>query len=302
MAAGAYCGALAFQLWAWGLPIDREQVLAWICGALVVAGLGRPWRSALRLVVDWIPLALVLLAYDFSRGAADGLGISPHVAPQRDADRLLFGWLLGGDVPTVWLQEHLLQRTTAQWELVVALLYVSHYFVVFVVAGVLWFRDRARWVGFVSRFVTLNVAAVATFVLFPAMPPWLAAEQGHLGTVERVSTRGWRLLELDIASRLLEKGQASVNLVAAIPSLHAAYPMLVTLFFWRVAAPWLRAVLVAYTVAMGWALVWSGEHWAVDVFLGWGYAAATMALWGVIERRRSTRRRCAPDPVLATVN
>ena len=40
-----------------------------------------------------------------------------------------------------------------------------------------------------------------------------------------------------------------------------------------------KAVLVAYPLMMAFTLVLSGEHYLVDVFIGWGYAAAVIALW-----------------------
>src|SRR5690242_2827178 len=63
----------------YGIPVQRELVVAWVCGALVCASLGRPWREVLRLVRDWLPMMILLAAYDFTRGAADSLGIGVHV-------------------------------------------------------------------------------------------------------------------------------------------------------------------------------------------------------------------------------
>ena len=58
----------------YGIPVQRELVVAWVWGALACALLGRPWRRALRLVLDWLPMMILLSAYDFTRGAADSLG------------------------------------------------------------------------------------------------------------------------------------------------------------------------------------------------------------------------------------
>ena len=59
-----------------------------------------------------------------------------------------------------------------------------------------------------------------------------------------------------------------------MPSLHAAYPMLICLFFWSRANRWFRALLVAYVLAMAFTLVYTGEHFVIDEFVGWSYAAA----------------------------
>ena len=65
------------------------------------------------------------------------------------------------------------------------------------------------------------------------------------------------------------------NDIAAIPSLHAAYPLMIAVFFWerrRVAA---RAMLVLYVGAMALTLVYTAEHYVVDILLGWLYAMGT---------------------------
>src|SRR3954453_23639463 len=60
-------------LWseAYGIPVQRELVILWICGALACASLGRSPREIGRMVLDWLPIVAVFLAYDFTRGAAD---------------------------------------------------------------------------------------------------------------------------------------------------------------------------------------------------------------------------------------
>jgi membrane-associated phospholipid phosphatase len=64
------------------------------------------------------------------------------------------------------------------------------------------------------------------------------------------------------------------NDIAAMPSLHAAYPMLLLLFFWARARPWMRALLVGYVLAMAFSLVYLGEHFVIDELAGWCAAAA----------------------------
>src|SRR5262249_28123176 len=68
------------------------------------------------------------------------------------------------------------------------------------------------------------------------------------------------------------------NDVAAVPSLHAAYTMLIALFLWpRLDRRW-RPLLVAYPIGMGLSLVYLGEHYLIDILLGWVYAAATILI------------------------
>jgi membrane-associated phospholipid phosphatase len=65
-----------------------------------------------------------------------------------------------------------------------------------------------------------------------------------------------------------------VNLVAAIPSLHAGLTAAVAAFLWtRVARKW-RPLLVAYVLVMAFTLVYTAEHYVVDILLGWCWHAA----------------------------
>jgi hypothetical protein len=281
----AYGLFFVFGCATWGVPLDRERVVLWTCGALLCASIGRSPRAALHVALDWLPFVAVLFVYDLSRGAAENLGLPVHYTPQLDADR----WLFGGEVPTVWLQDRMLEPggPVRWWDVVLALVYSSHFIVPFAVAGALWARSRARFHAYAKRFVTLSFAGVATFVLFPAAPPWLASRLDYLPHVYRTAGRGWEAMGLDVAERMLERGQSTVNLVAAVPSLHSAYALLITLFLWSRARPLMRVLLAAYPVAMGFTLVATGEHYVVDVLLGWAFAVAVMVAWGRWDRRRA---------------
>jgi membrane-associated phospholipid phosphatase len=269
----------------YGIPVQRELVVLWICGALACASLGRPPREILQLVLDWLPMVVVLSAYDFSRGAADSFGIGVHVHPMIDFDRFLFL----GQTPTEWLQAHLNGPGVAWWDVAFTLIYTSYFIVPFAVAGVLWARDRLAFRRFTNRVVTLALVGLGTYIAFPAAPPWMAAQEGLLQGVQRTTGDGWQVLGGGTAG-LFSEGQASVNLVAAVPSLHSAFTALVAMFLWGRVRPALRPLLMLYPLAMGLALIATGEHYFFDVLLGWLYAAAVMGGWAWWERRRSVAR------------
>ena len=175
----------------YGIPVQRELVVAWVCGALACASLGRPWREVLRLVRDWLPMMILLSAYDFTRGAADRLGIGVHVHPMIDFDRFVFF----GTTPTQWLQAHVNDPRVVNWlDVAFTLIYTSYFIVPFAVAGFLWVRDRLEFLRFSRRIVTLFAAGLATYIAFPAAPPWMAADMGLLHGVARTTSDGWQVI------------------------------------------------------------------------------------------------------------
>jgi hypothetical protein len=281
---GLYVVALLLWTANYGIPVQRELVILWTCGALACASIGRPPREILQLVIDWLPIVAVLWIYDLTRGAADSIGIAPHFQTMIDFDSFVFA----GEVPTEWLQDRLYDPGVVHWwDVCFTLVYTSYFIVPFALAGYLWARDRRDFHRFTRRLVTLALAGLATYIAFPAAPPWMAGETGLIGEVHRSTGKGWEVLSVGTAS-LFSKGQASSNLVAAVPSLHCAFVTLIALFLWRrVRRRWLRPLLLLYPLAMGLTLMATGEHYFFDVALGWVYAGAVMAAWGWWERRRS---------------
>jgi len=280
--------------WVAGVPFDREQIILWTCGALAVASVGRPPRDILVLVRDWIPFTLFLIAYDYTRGLADTLGI-----PIREREMIVADQILGaGEIPTIRMQEWFYDPARVHWyDIAATLVYNSHFFAVYVIAGVLWARNRRRFGAFVRRYLLLTSAGLATYILFPATPPWLAAKHGEIDEVARISGRGWRALGLHRAESVLAKGQGVVNQVAAMPSLHAAFAALIGAFFWRRASWWMRIVLAGYPISMGIALIYSGEHYLIDVLMGWLYVAGVMVVAAFAERRVRARREARSSAI-----
>src|SRR5215203_6069450 len=279
---GLYVIALVLWTANYGIPVQRELVILWTCGALACASIGRPPREIVRLVLDWLPIVAVLWVYDLTRGAADSIGIGVHFQTMIDFDAFVFG----GAVPTEWLQERLYDPGVVHWwDVLFTLVYTSYFIVPFALAGWFWARDRLAFQRFTKRLVTLALAGLATYILFPAAPPWMAGESGLIDEVHRSTGKGWEVLSVGTAS-LFSKGQASSNMVAAVPSLHTAFVTLVALFLWsRVRRRWLRPLLLLYPLAMGLALMATGEHYFFDVALGWVYAGVVMLGWGWWERR-----------------
>ena len=199
-----------------------------------------------------------------------------------DFDRFLFF----GTTPTQWLQAHLNDPKVVNWlDVAFTLIYTSYFIVPFTVAGFLWARDRLEFLRFSRRIVTLAAAGLATYVAFPAAPPWMAADMGLLHGVARTTSDGWQVIG-GRTVELFDEGQASVNLVAAVPSLHSAFTMLVALFLWpRVRRP-LRPLLRALSAGHGADAHGHGRALLLRRPLGWTYAGTVMGAWAWWERRR----------------
>jgi hypothetical protein len=281
-------------LWVWlagvliwvavvGIPSARPQIFAIIGLGLIASCSGTP-RAWKRVAIDWAPLYFILWLYDILRGFA-GTWLTPHSLQQIAIDR----WLFGGTIPTVLLQHSFYTPGVAHaWDYAAFVVYMTHFFASFVVAAWLWKFAYDRFRRFATLFVALTFSGFVTYLLYPAMPPWLASREAVLQPTAKIIDEMWSHVGLANGTHVLSATGAFANPVAAVPSLHAAYPMLLLLFFWKSAPRW-RWLLVTYTLAMGLTLVYTGEHYVIDILLGWLFATVVFVVGSrLLDRRLSS--------------
>ncbi|MCW2924435.1 MAG: hypothetical protein JWM98_1839 [Thermoleophilia bacterium] len=285
---------LAFSTYAVlvGLPTKRSNVLIWVSLAVCAVGIDRPLATLRSFATTWLPLFAALAAYDLLRGSSDGAIASAHTFPQLDLDL----WLGGGRTLSERLQGWLWHPGHPHWWDYVAWgTYQSHFFASMLIGVLLWsLRDR-RAAPYLLGLAALSWMALATYFLYPAQPPWMTARDGLTGDVARVIQGMWHNVGVDRAARAFTTskvdGSRYSNPVAALPSLHAAFPVFIAVSLWSRRWYW-NLLLVAYPLLMAFSLVYAGEHFALDVLLGWAYALAvglTVRWWA--------SRRATPAPL-----
>lgn len=322
---GVWLAALAVVWNRDGIPFDAQAQLMWIGLGLLAFCVGRHPLWLLWVALDIVPFAAALLAYDQLRAWSYRVGFPTWWHPQIALDKVI-GF---GNVPTVWLQEHLKHAQVQWYDIAICLVYASYFFLPYVTAGVLWLRGRRQFYRWSLRYVALSFLCYGLFVLIPSAPPWAAArctgadvtqhpafphclyrqpqftpDGGLLGSftshlpgahpwIENLVWRGWGELHLSAAGRLIDDGHQFFDPVAAIPSLHVGATVMFGIFMWRRVTKWWRPLLVAYPLAMTFTLVYGAEHYVTDCIAG------ALAAWGVhvaanrVERWRTGKR--APD-------
>jgi hypothetical protein len=229
-------------------------------------------RAVLRFVVDWLPMFVVLFAYDAIHNQLGALLPPAHTLTQIHIDAALFGT----PIPVLTLQRAFYSPAQPHWWDVAALaVYTTHFVLVAVIALVLWARSRPQYLRFMTWFVGLTTLGFITYVFYPAVPPWLASQHGDLAPTHRIVRELWDRLGCHTIAGMFSGSNVCVNDVAAIPSLHAAYPLMIAICFWRRSGSATKAVLATYPIAMAIALVYTAEHYVFDILLGWLYVVVS---------------------------
>lgn len=284
-----YLAAIVALMLSRNISITPDRLFVFLLFAAVIVG---RLRSFLR---DWLPFVALLLAYEMLRGFADN-PFSVHVGGLVDWERTVFA----GHLPTEVLQRHFYQAGQIRWhDIGATIMYFLHFPLPLIAAFFLWLKDRSQYYRFVIALLALSFAGFVTFLLFPAAPPWYAADQGLVAVTKitdlAVDHLEWRWNLSYYYSHL------NPNQVAAMPSLHAAYPVLVLLALRRYNRTFLWWFL-PYPLLVWLSIVYLGEHYAIDVIAGVVYAGAAYVLVYEFAAISRYARRLAPRGVLTKIN
>ena len=270
------------------LYLNMRLTVEWVAIVLFFAAVlsGR----ALLFVRDWGVFIAVLLAWQLASPLATQFAFPWHVQEMIDADKLMFF----GTVPAVWLQQHLAHPGPLEpWDVFAAVMYMLHFLAPLLAGFALWMTNRSLFRRFAITFVVVALAGFATYITYPAVPPWMAAEPlQHVHNYYVTSPRGHVYLPgvqnlfSSIASNWYNPYHGTIffaqlhlhyDQVAAVPSEHAMYPLLFFLFlrkqFGRIAY-----LAFIYIAALLFSITYMGQHYLIDAVIGFAYALAGYSL------------------------
>jgi len=256
----AYIGLVAVVLvrfWAFWTPDLLFVIL--LIGFLL-------WGQAIEFLKKFVPFLVLLLSYEALRGFANHVNNNVHYDMMINWDRSVFGAL-----PTSWLQSHLYFGQLAWYDFLLYGLYMMHFIVPLALAILLWKKRPKQYAPFLTGLILLSYAGFVTYILYPAAPPWMASDLRLIEPITRISSGVWSAWGVHDFPSLYDK--FAPNPVAAVPSLHAAYPLLMWLFLCR-AFPQKKWTLLffAYPALIWFGIVYLGEHYVIDAVLGVLYA------------------------------
>jgi membrane-associated phospholipid phosphatase len=247
-------------------------------------------RVGRAYIRDFLPFVALVLLYEEARGVAHVLHPRPFYEPMLTLDR----WIGFGEVPTIRLQAWLWHGHLEWYDHALSLLDRLHFIVPPTLLLLIWLERREVFYRCAATLVAVSFAGAATFLAFPAAPPWLASKHGLMPHVVRIGYIEGGNSPVETSKSWIES-QLLPNPVAAVPSLHAAYALLVLLF----ACAWrgrLGLWAAPYTLGMWFTVVYLGDHYVVDLVAGAAYAIAGWVLIPRLFRRGPFRRALGPFP------
>lgn len=218
-------------------------------------------------ILDWGPFLSLFFGYEFLRGLVPIITTKVNILPMLHFDQ----WLFGAN-PSAILQSKLYSPVNLHWyDYLLVTLYICHFITPMLVGFILWIKDRASFKKYAIAFLILSYAAFFTFIIFPAMPPWMASDQGFIPPLKQVTGVVMSHFLATTVQVPTIYAVMRANPVAAVPSLHAAFPTLIFLFIWKKSKK-LGLLFAPYVLGVWFAVIYLGEHYFFDVLIGAIYA------------------------------
>ena len=258
------------QVLTFGLSLTPDRYVLVLLAPALVIGRGR------RFLLDFVPFVVLIVLYEECRGIAHTLHPHPYYAAAARRREVrsssatsrrstLQDWLWTGSLH--WYDQFLSAMTRV------------HFIVPPTLAFALWLKRRALFYRFAATLLVLSYAGALTFWLFPAAPPWAASERGLIPFLANPAGVQAATSPLPTDSGPLYR-LVDGNPYAAVPSLHGgllaarlpvrrdaglAHPLALV---GRPSRPLL------YPVIQTIAVVYTGNHYVVDLLIGFVYATS----------------------------
>ena len=278
-------------------------------------------RMPLRFLRDWWFYLIGMVMWNLSGAIAAGSPFPWHLDFMLNLDRMV-GL---GHQPVEVVQLHLAAGDQLTWlDWLTAGIYNMHLSEPFIIGYFLWRVNRGVYFQFAAAALALLVLGFITFIVFPAVPPWLAAYQlVHLHG-QYFSTRDWPALRSIGITHPVQYIQAHGHVylpgivnrfgpvlaahplpfhgtpifyvfklagdkVAAFPSEHAAFPLLELLAV-RLVSKRAAVFFGGWVLAVFFSVIYLGEHWVTDVLAGWVFSLVIFGFVHWYAAHRSLRQ------------
>ena len=192
-----------------------------------------------------------------------------HIESIYRAEKHLFGIpAAGGAVLT--LNEYWLAHQQTLLDVLSGLFYLCWIPLPLAFSAWLFFRNKEGFARYTLTFLIVNLLGFIIYYVYPAAPPWYVQQYGfafnpHTPGNTAGLGRFDHFFHVSVFSALYAK---SSNVFAAMPSLHASYPLTVLYYGIKLRLRWVNALFALIMCGIWFAAVYSSHHYVLDVLAG----------------------------------
>lgn len=226
--------------------------------------------STRRLIIGLGIIIVYWIIYDSMKAWPNWSFNTVDILPLYNLEKSIFGIHIGNNIITP--NEFFLLHSNLLVDIICSLFYLCWMPLPLFFIFYLYFKNKNLFLRFCMAFFIVNCIGFIIYYVHPAAPPWYIAEHG---TVLHVTTKSYAagLLRFDnyfgihLFEGLYSKGS---NVFAAMPSLHASYPLIGLIYAIKLPAKWLRILFATVMIGIWFSAIYLSHHYILDVLAGIG--------------------------------
>ncbi len=232
-----------------------------------------------KLIIGLTVFIVFWMLFDFMKAFPNYQYNTVHIQSLYNAEKTLFG--INSSNVTLTPNEYWLQHTTTFLNVITGIFYLSWVPVPIAFSIFLFFKNRVQFLHFSLTFLLVNIVGFIVYYCYPAAPPWYIQEHGFVfNAATKGSTAGLARFDAffntNTFAAIYAKGS---NVFAAMPSLHAAYPLIVLFFGIKNKLGIANIFLAMLMVGIWFSAVYTSHHYVIDVLAGISCAIVGIGLF-----------------------
>jgi membrane-associated phospholipid phosphatase len=228
-------------------------------------------------VKELTPFIVLLMSYEALQGVAGSLTLAPVIHPAGSG--VSYGLIEA--VQSAFLSPDLTDA--------MSLLYGLHFPLVIGSAILLWYSNKVLYKRYVYSLVACSYVSLVFYTLAPSAPPWYNGVVSNL-----LATTSAQIGSSSLFSELARIGSLiESDKLAAFPSLHAAYVVLVSYFTIKLKRTY-GLVSIPITIGVLFSTIYLGQHYITDLVAGVVVAASCVIVVTRMDRKGKTSRLVSP--------
>lgn len=245
-------------------------------------------RTTRKFITGFSIFIIFWIIFDYMKAFPNYRYNTVHIESLYNAEKSLFGINDQGTIltPNEYWQLH----GNTLLDILAGICYLCWVPVPLAFATYLFFKNRTGFLHFSLNFLLVNLIGFVIYYVYPAAPPWYVQEHGFVFIADTPgNVGGLGKFDLFFGSGIFRSlYEKSSNVFAAMPSLHASYPLLVLFYGLKYGMKWFNILFAAIMVGIWFAAVYSNHHYVLDVLAGIACAIA-----GIVIFRFSVKRNNA---------
>ena len=250
------------------------------------------FEKSRKLILAFSVFIIFWIIYDSMRIIPNYEVSTVHIKEPYELEKFLFGIKILSD--TLTPNEFFNICNNNFFDFISGLFYINWMPVPIGFGVYLYYSDKKLFLKYSLAFLFVNLVGFTIYYIYPAAPPWYVQNYGfdlHIGVqgnraeLERFDN----LIGIPVFEGIYNK---NANVLAAMPSLHSAYPVVVLFYaFKKKIKLYTKVLFIIFLFGIWFSAVYSGHHYIIDVIAGVFIAIFTLIIFEKITELNFIERK-----------